>query len=181
MECIAESKMHQLSINLLSGRLVFSSSQAVSRPRYARMQRRTGSAPQSVRRRQPSRQSGRLDTGGSEVESGEDGPQAGRYPFPQESSVQCETKTHQRLTLRSFQDAEHGIHVAFEGVSKRPTGRRLRPRRTAEIIGELFYAFQAGGRTPWQVMLNEYAAETRDPDARSRSVKQLIVMSLSVA
>jgi hypothetical protein len=32
-----------------------------------------------------------------------------------------------------------------------------------------------------QVMLNEYAAETRDPDARSRSVKQLIVMSLSVA
>jgi hypothetical protein len=108
MEGIAKSKMYQLSSNLLSGRLVFSSSQAVSRPRYARMQCRTGSAPQSVRRRQPSRQSGRLDTGGSEVESGEDGPQAGRYPFPQESSVQCETKTHQRLTLRSFQDAEHG-------------------------------------------------------------------------
>lgn len=56
------------------------------------------------------------------MESGEDGPQGGRYPFPQESSVQCETKTHQRITLRSFQDAEHGVHVAFDGVSKRPTG-----------------------------------------------------------
>jgi hypothetical protein len=64
MEGIAKSKMYQLSVSLLSGRLVFSSSQAVSCPRYARMQCRTGSPPQSVRRRQPSRQSGRLDTGG---------------------------------------------------------------------------------------------------------------------